>query len=59
MTRKEKLKLLYELEQRIANIRSHVFYKYEMTGQSENVKRIKELIVELENIILPETIKTN
>lgn len=59
MSKKEKLKLLKEMEERLANLRAHVFYGYNMEGQSLNVARIKELSNQLADVVAVENIKTN
>ena len=56
MTRKEKLKLIKELEQRVGNLRAHIFYGYSLNGQGDNVREIKKLVTKLNDVLLTEEI---
>lgn len=56
MTKKEKLKLIKELEQRICNLRAYIFYGYDLTQQAQNVSEIKFLSIRLHDVALQEDI---
>lgn len=56
MTKKEKLKLIKELEQRIGNLRAYIFYGYDLTQQAQNVSEIKFLSIRLHDVALQEDI---